>query len=312
MSRGSIRRAIALLILIAASAVTPLGTLALQAQPAEAPPAFQPIPATVVSTPGVNIRSCARVVCSVKAVAKLGERLLVTGEPVGAFVPVDWGGLTGFVYDLYVATPDGVPELRSGPVGCKRVALIFNIGIGYDTRTDILDNLKAAGVPATIFPMGWWATAHPDILKRIAAAGWLIGSHGDQRVALTTLPDAAVIKDIQQSLDAIHAAIGAWPEPLFTPYAAEMDNRVRALVADIGFLPVRWSVPADDWDFNVAADTVYKNVMNHIQDGSIVELHLDGPSTGTSTAVALPRIVADLRGQGYQFVTIPDLAQPCS
>ena len=66
---------------------------------------FVPIPGTVVSAPGVNIRDCPRVDCEVRAVALLGEQILITGEGVEGFVPVAWGGLTGFAYGLYIATP---------------------------------------------------------------------------------------------------------------------------------------------------------------------------------------------------------------
>ena len=166
MTPASFARPLALVALVVLALAPAAGVGAGQAAPA-APAA--PVAGTVVGSPGVNIRSCARVECSVKAVAKLGEALLVTGKQVGGFYPVDWGGLTGFAYHLYVATPEtGAPELRLGAPGCKRVALIFNVGIGYETRLDVLDALKAEGVPATVFPMGWWAAQHPDLLKRIA------------------------------------------------------------------------------------------------------------------------------------------------
>ena len=45
--------------------------------------------------------------------------------------------------------------------------------------------------------------------------------------------------------------------------------------------------------------------------GAIVEFHLDGPATEWSTAVALPGIIDGLRSQGYDLVTVADLAKPC-
>jgi peptidoglycan/xylan/chitin deacetylase (PgdA/CDA1 family) len=309
MTPASFARPLALVALVVLALVPAAGVGAGQAAPA-APAA--PVAGTVVGSPGVNIRSCARVECSVKAVAKLGEALLVTGKQVGGFYPVDWGGLTGFAYHLYVATPEtGAPELRLGAPGCKRVALIFNVGIGYETRLDVLDALKAEGVPATVFPMGWWAAQHPDLLKRIADAGFVIGNHGDQRVELTTRGDAAVLQDLQTAEAAIQAAIGAPPERFFTPYAAASDARVRGLIAGAGYVPVGWTAPADDWDFGATAEAVHETVMERVQDGAIVELHLDAPATAASTAVALPRIVAELRAAGYRFVTIPEMALPC-
>jgi peptidoglycan/xylan/chitin deacetylase (PgdA/CDA1 family) len=74
---------------------------------------------------------------------------------------------------------------------------------------------------------------------------------------------------------------------------------------------VGWTTPAGDWDFGVTAETVFQNVMTSVQDGAIVELHLDGPATAESTAIALPWIVERLQEEGYHFVTISEMAQPC-
>ena len=90
-----------------------------------------------------------------------------------------------------------------------------------------------------------------------------------------------------------------------------MDERVRGLIARQRYLPVAWTVPADDWDFGVTADAVWENVVPKVHDGAIVEFHLDAPATAESTAVAMPWIVERLRAKGYRFVTIPEMARPC-
>ena len=51
--------------------------------------------------------------------------------------------------------------------------------------------------------------------------------------------------------------------------------------------------------------------MSSVHDGAIVELHLDGPASAESTGLALPRVIRDLRAQGYRFVSIPEMAAPC-
>jgi peptidoglycan/xylan/chitin deacetylase (PgdA/CDA1 family) len=303
------RRLVSIVVLmLALGGPRPLVVAAQQAPPAS----FVPVEATVVGTPGVNIRSCARVECGVEAVAKLGESIMVTGNTVGGFYPVDWGGLTGFAYELYLDLPDrAAPEFKLGRPGCKRVALIFNIGVRYEPQLAILDWLKAEQIDATVFPMGFWAVEQPAALARIAALGFPIGNHGDQRLELTGRPDAEVVADIQRADDAIEAAIGRPPERLFTPYAGAIDDRVRGLIGGTGYLPVGWTAPADDWDFDATADQVYRNVMERVQDGALIEFHLDAPASATSTAVAMPKIVEALRQQGYSFTTVSELTIPC-
>ena len=274
---------------------------------------ISPVPGTIVATAGANLRECPRADCSVRGVVLLGERVGILGETDNGFLPVEWGAMRGWLWGLYVATPTGgTPELRGGQAGCQRVALIFNIGVGAETRMPILDYLVRESVPATLFPMGWWAEENPDLLQRMGKMDLAIGSHGDIRGELTQRDDVDVSNDVRRSFATIEAAIGRDPEPYFTPYAADMDERVRALVAKQGYLPVAWEVPAADYGPEATADSVYLRVVPNVYDGAIVEFHLDAPASETSTEIALPWIVDNLREKGYEFVTIPEMATPCA
>ncbi|MGH2531890.1 MAG: polysaccharide deacetylase family protein [Thermomicrobiales bacterium] len=266
----------------------------------------------VVGGEGVNVRSCPSLDCDVLDVLPLGTTVEIAGDEVDGFVPVRHRSTTAYAYRLYVATnPAEPPYLIEGQPGCNRVSIIFNVGIGEESAWGIVDTLVEAEAPATMFVMGWWAEAFPDALERLAASGFVIGSHGDQPVELTRRSDAEVLADIRAASSAIEGVLGVQPGPWFTPYAAAVDGRVRSLIAREGYLPVAWRVPAIDYGPDATAEGVYRQVMGKVYDGAIVEMHLDGPASATSTAVALPRIIADLRAQGYQLVDIPDLATPC-
>jgi peptidoglycan/xylan/chitin deacetylase (PgdA/CDA1 family) len=269
-------------------------------------------PGTVVGAQSVNIRSCPKLDCSVLMSARLGDAVTVTGDPVDGFLPVRLGSTAGYAYSLFVATETGgTPALRQGLPGCQRVAFIFNIGVGYPPDLDVLEWLEANDIPATLFPMGWWAEEHPDVLQEMADLGFLIGSHGDERTELTGRSDAEVVADITHAVTVIERAIGREPAPYFTPYAAAMDERVRSIVARAGYIPVAWDVAAADWDFDVTPDDVFQSVMPNVVDGSIVEFHLDAPTSPESTGVAIPWIVERLERKGYEFVTVADMALPC-
>jgi peptidoglycan/xylan/chitin deacetylase (PgdA/CDA1 family) len=267
---------------------------------------------SVVGTTGLNIRQCPDVACGSEGLAQLGDPIIVTGPPENGYVPVQWAGKSGWAWQLYVATESrGTPFLETGTPGCDRVAIIFNIGIGYEMQMHVLRWLKEQNVPATIFPMGWWALQNPDDMREMAMLGFPIGTHGDSRVNLTGHTDDEVLIDLKDSATHIRQVIGSDPVPYFTPYAADIDERVRTIVAGEGYLPVAWDVSADDWDEGITPEYVYDRVVPNVEDGSIVEFHLDGPSSAASTAVALPWIVSDLKKQGFTFVTVPQMAQPC-
>jgi peptidoglycan/xylan/chitin deacetylase (PgdA/CDA1 family) len=191
------------------------------------------------------------------------------------------------------------------------VAFLFNIGIGDEMQMQALEWLAANNVPATVSPMGWWAQQFPDDMKEIHELGFLIGTHGDTRGNLPQYSDADVLKDLKDSETHIEQVIGAEIGSYFTPYAADMDERVRSLVASEGFLPVAWDVSAADYGPDIDADYVFERVAPNVSDGTIVEFHLDGPASAESTAIALPWLVENLRNKGFTFVTIQDMAQPC-
>lgn len=284
-----------------------------------------PATATVVGTEQLEIRACPEVACDVVATAPLGASVTVqieetdaTGEEeaarpaTGRPLQVEYQGTTGYASDLYLATdPAHVPYFLQGEDGCQRVGLIFNIGVGQEPATSILDTLAAEQVPATMFVMGWWADQHPPVLQRMVDEGYLIGSHGYDSIEFPSRSDEEVAEDVQRSREAIEHATGKPVDPYFTPYASAIDERTRAIVAAQGFLPVAWTVYTADFSPDATEQSVYDRVMEGVHDGALVELHLEAINSAGSTALALPRIIRDLRAQGYQFVTVPEMMQPC-
>ena len=304
MARGRpTRRAVLLAVLLLLVAVAPPSLAASNGTSA-----------SVIGAYRVDIRACPRIACTVLGQIPLNATVIVTGVPVDEFVPVRYRGEAGFVYRTYLYDPttgSAAPELREGIPGCNRVALIFNIGSGYEPAGAILDTLQAEGVPATMFLMGWWAEQNPDLVQRMVADGHPLGSHGHLPPELTDRADDDVAADLAAATAAIERAAGVPVGPWFTPYAAAIDDRVRAIAADQGFLPIGWTVRSEDWSPAATADEVYQRVVGEVHDGAIVELHLDASTSVDSTAVALPWIVRDLRAAGYRFVTIPQMVDPC-
>ena len=267
--------------------------------------------ATVLAAEALTLRSCPEVTCDEVGTIPMGETVVLTGDTEDGFAPVEWNGEEGWAYALYLFPEDDDFLVQGGVAGCNRVALIFNAGIGEEPSESILDTLTTTETPATLFAMGWWAEAYPDYLEAMAEAGVVIGSHGNTQTLLTTLDDEGVAAEVQESAAAIEEVIGEEPEHLFTPYATDIDPRVGRIIAEEGYLPIRWTAAAADYNDDDTEEEVYERVMSGIEDGAIVELHLDGPATEQSTALALPRIIADIEAEGYTLVTVPELLLPC-
>jgi peptidoglycan/xylan/chitin deacetylase (PgdA/CDA1 family) len=64
---------------------------------------------------------------------------------------------------------------------------------------------------------------------------------------------------------------------------------------------VIWDADSLDWT-SPGCDEIVRLVMERVRPGAIVLLH-DGGGNRTQTVCALPKIIRDLRGRDYRFVT---------
>lgn len=205
------------------------------------------------------------------------------------------------------SVPVSEDEVVRGDPERPAVALVVNVGAGFEPAVSILDTLADRQYQATFFVMGWWAERNPDLLRRIADEGHEIASHGHSVFELTRVSDAEVRADLERADAAISAVTGRTTRPLWSPSAGDRDARVRRIAASLGFRPIYWTVDSGDWTRDATAEGVYGRVMERVVNGAIVVLHFDSPTSPASTAVALPRLIDDLRAAGYTLVTVTRL-----
>jgi peptidoglycan/xylan/chitin deacetylase (PgdA/CDA1 family) len=187
------------------------------------------------------------------------------------------------------------------------IALIFNVGAGFEPATAILDTLAEHDQRATFFVMGWWAERHPDVLRQIADHGHEIASHGHRIFDLTQASDEEVQSDLLSADAAISLVTGRTTRPLWSPSAGYRDARVRGIAASLGYRPILWSVDSGDWTPEATPESVYSHIMNGASNGAIIVLHFDSPNSVNSTALVLPHAIDALRDAGYRLVTITEL-----
>jgi len=198
-------------------------------------------------------------------------------------------------------------EVLRGDPGRPWVSLVVNVGAGSESAMSMLDTLRDKAYSPTFFVMGWWAERRPDVLAAIAAGGHEIASHGHSVFDLTKVSDEAVVADLEAAEQVIAAVTGRSTRPLWSPSAGYRDARVRRVAADLGYRPILWTLDSGDWTRTATADSVYERVISRSDNGYIVVLHFDSPTTVHSTAVALPRIIDELRGWGFHLVNITEL-----
>jgi peptidoglycan-N-acetylglucosamine deacetylase len=194
------------------------------------------------------------------------------------------------------------------------VALTFDAEHGDRPRgrpgnaSRILDALRAAGARATFFVQGRWALAYPELARRIADEGHLVGNHSHFHSRMTLFSDDGLRADVAEAQEAVSEATGADPRPWFRcPFGDGHDDpRVLALLEELGYRNVYWRVMVEDWEPHRTGPVLARDALDGIDghgDGAILLLHTwpDG------TADAVPEIVDGLRNRGATFVRVDEL-----
>jgi peptidoglycan/xylan/chitin deacetylase (PgdA/CDA1 family) len=195
-----------------------------------------------------------------------------------------------------------------------RVALTFDAEHGDRPRgrpenaSRILDALEAAGARATFFVQGRWALAYPELARRIADDGHLVGNHSHFHSRMTLFSEDGLRADVAEAQEAVSRATGTDPRPWFRcPFGDGHDDpRVLGLLEELGYRNVFWRVMVEDWEPYRTGPALVHDALDGIEahgDGVILLLHTwpDG------TADAVPEILGGLRDRGASFVGVDEL-----
>lgn len=168
----------------------------------------------------------------------------------------------------------------------------------------ILDTLKQEQIRAIFFVTGYSVDANPEILKRIAAEGHVIGLHTMTHPVLSDLSQAEQRAEIEPLITKVKELTGITPKYIRPPHGA-YNQDLLDLCAELGLIVTNWSNGSLDWegvDSNGYKDPqlVLEAVLEQLHPGSNILMH----DTHQHTANAVPMIIKALREKGYQFVTL--------
>lgn len=198
-----------------------------------------------------------------------------------------------------------VESFMPRPAGRKVIALTFDDGPSQYSDA-ILDVLKDKKARATFFDLGSQALAWPAAERRMIAEGHQVASHSDTHPNMPDLDANAIRKDITDGFAHIESASGVKTTTFRSPYGAFGAKQWDA-AGDLIGMNVLWDIDTEDWK-QPGADAIHDAVMSGAHNGAIVLMH-DGGGDRSQTVEALPRIIDDLRAQGYEFVTVDQLIQ---
>ena len=214
------------------------------------------------------------------------------------------GLLTWLKYDYNAVKMEDVREAcgyvsaSATPVEAPKIALTFDDGPSTAWTPALLDGLKERGVKATFFLIGEKADKNPEIVKRMAEEGHLIGNHTYHHVELTKVSENEARLELADTSAVIVRITGKEPEYMRPPFGAWQ----RKLEQEIQMLPVLWTIDPLDWTTE-NQDEIVNKVVTEAEENDIILLH----DCYKSSIEAGLRIVDILQEEGFVFVTVDEL-----
>ena len=181
------------------------------------------------------------------------------------------------------------------PAEDKTVYLTFDDGPTPEVTEWVLEQLDAYGAKATFFCLGCNVKKHPDIFKKIQAAGHGVGNHSWSHLKGFRSSASSYTKDVNRASELIDSKL------FRPPYGRILPGQVRRLRER--YRIIMWSVLSVDYDRKVSGRQVVRNVLENVRPGSIIVFH-DSVKASKNLYHALPEVMEQMTSEGYTFRAI--------
>lgn len=190
--------------------------------------------------------------------------------------------------------------VRRGPSHPRRLALTFDDGPDEMT-TRYLDVLDRSGVYATFFLMGDLSSQRRDLVLEYVRRGHQVAGHGYAHNRFTELSRIELLTELAKTEEQLPPS--TTPRPWVRPPYGAIGPRSLAVCAAGGYTVALWSFDSLDHTVHEPDGLVARCAPANVRPGDVLLLH-EGHEP---TLAALPRIIDNLRGDGYELVTMSEL-----
>ena len=237
--------------------------------------------------------------------------LLMLGIRMTAAVPASGWGLSFPVPGQPPAGPLGPEKLGMldaaylDPDGGKVLYLTFDAGYENGYTDAILDTLKKREVPAAFFLVGDYLEREPDLVRRMAAEGHIVGNHTRTHPDMTKLGGDAFAAELRGMEELYEDVTGQTLPKFYRPpqglYSGENLKQAQAL----GYKTVFWSLAYADWDNanQPDPDSAVEKLTGRLHDGAVILLH----ATSKTNGEILERLIGKWQDMGYRFAPLTEL-----
>ena len=181
----------------------------------------------------------------------------------------------------------------------KLVAITFDDGPGPYTNK-LLDILNANKAHATFFMLGNNLEKYRSVVLNVYNSGNEIGYHSYAHTNFKRQDIATIKSELDQS-NAILKNITGTTFSLIRPPYGSINNEIKEAI-DASF--ILWSVDTEDWRHK-DSEYLLNYVLENIYAGAIILFH----DIHATSVDAMTKILPYLYAEGYQVVTVSDLAK---
>ena len=193
-----------------------------------------------------------------------------------------------------------------GDTSQKVIYLTFDCGYENGYTEQILDALKKHRAPAAFFVVGNMIETAPDIIRRMAEEGHIVGNHTFHHPDMSKISDQAAFQKELDDLAALYKETTGQDLPNYyrPPQGKYNEENLRQAKA-LGYKTVFWSLAYVDWyvDNQPTHQQAYDKLLPRIHDGAIVLLH----STSRTNAEILDDLLTKWEAMGYTFASLEEL-----
>jgi peptidoglycan-N-acetylmuramic acid deacetylase len=203
----------------------------------------------------------------------------------------------GFIADYPVVFAGGPQE--------KIIYLTFDDSSSRSHIEDILDILKKHGAQAAFFMTEHYMRKHPDIVRRIADEGHIVGNHTSRHIIVSKIMDFEKFKkELSGVEEAYKEATGEEIPKFFRPPEGRFSELTLKYAALLGYTTVFWSCCYADWTGGEPPlGKIEKTILDDTHPGEILLLH----TQSAANVKILEPLLNGFAQMGYTFGSLNEL-----
>ena len=189
----------------------------------------------------------------------------------------------------------------------KHIYLTFDVGYENGNTASILDTLKKHNVSATFFVVGTYIESDPELVKRMAEEGHIVGNHTWHHPDMSQIAAMdAFKKELEDVENAYLEVTGEEMTKFYRPTQGKYSEANLKMAQELEYKTFFWSLAYVDWydDNQPTKEEAFDKLLGRIHPGAIVLLH----STSDTNSLILDELIQKWEEMGYTIRPLTELS----